>query len=274
MLSINLSVDTPPSHTHKGPTQVGWFVDEPKGSLLYAPPKRVSIRPPNKDHPKSAARCPAVLQMETRYFQVPCPFDMRIGFERDPKTNKPHLVNRLGANSPVRANKLADLIVLVNENEWRFPDRPTVQMKLPYMFISDEPCWMTQLDAFMHYRPAPLPGTIFGGRMPIHVWPRPLMWGFEWHDTTKDLILKRGEPLFYVQFETQTPDRPVVLIEAEKTPELESYIDAISGVVNYVNQTFSLFSQAEEIRPQSLLKKKDKGRDSEPTPPGCPVDHS
>ena len=31
------------------------------------------------------------------------------------------------------------------------------------------------------------------------------MWAFEWHDTTKDLILRRGEPLFTVRFEG--PDR-------------------------------------------------------------------
>lgn len=37
------------------------------------------------------------------------------------------------------------------------------------------------------------------------------MWAFEWIDTTKPLILKRGKPLFYVQFETQPQDRAVQL---------------------------------------------------------------
>lgn len=98
--------------------------------------------------------------------------------------------------------------------------------------------YITQLDAFGHYRKYPLPGTIFGGRFPIHIWPRPLMWAFEWHDTTKDLILKRGEPLFYCQFDGFDPIRTVKLIQAEKTPDLLQYMEQISGVVNYVNQTF------------------------------------
>ena len=65
--------------------------------------------------------------------------------------------------------------------------------------------YLSQLAAFAHYRPDPLPGTIFGGRFPISIWPRPLMWAFEWHEPGKDLILKRGEPLFYVQFENVEP---------------------------------------------------------------------
>lgn len=80
------------------------------------------------------------------------------------------------------------------------------------------------------------------------------MWAFEWHDTSKDLILKRGEPLFYCQFDSFVPSRTIKLIQAEKTPELMNYMDQISGVVNYVNQTFSLFADVEKVRQKKLLK--------------------
>jgi hypothetical protein len=126
-------------------------------------------------------------------------------------------------------------------------------MALPYCFIADEPVWLTQLGCFAHYRADPLPGTIFGGRFPVHIWPRPLMWAFEWHDIEKDIVLRRGEPLFYVQFEATGPDRAVQLVEAERTPELSAYLEKLSGVVNYVSQTFSLFKAAEEARPARLL---------------------
>jgi hypothetical protein len=42
--------------------------------------------------------------------------------------------------------------------------------------------------------------------------------------------------------------------ETEVTPELTEYMDMISGAVNYVNQTFSLFEAAEDRRPETLLK--------------------
>ncbi|MCR4532789.1 hypothetical protein NUV62_17870, partial [Acinetobacter venetianus] len=81
----------------------------------------------------------------------------------------------------------------------------------------------------------------------------PLMWAFEWHDTSKDLILKRGEPLFYCQFDGYDPSRTIKLIQTEKTPELMQYMDQISGVVN---QTFSLFKEVEKVRPTKLIQSK------------------
>lgn len=257
-MRISIDLDRPEDGPSSGPVTVGWFLAETKGGVLFDAPERVTQRPPNKGHAKSAARCPAVVQMESRYFVVKCPYDLHIGFSRDDK-GKPQLVNRAGAASPVRGSKLAQVLTLVAEGEWRFPDRPTVQLSLPYCFIADETVYLTQLGTFAHYRRDPLPGTIFGGRFPINIWPRPLMWAFEWHEPDRDLILRRGEPLFYVQFEAQGPDRPVQMVEAERTPDLIAYLDSLSGVVNYVNQTFALFKAAEATRPARLLRAKERG---------------
>lgn len=254
-MDFTITFDRPEEGPKSGPLTVGWFLTSDKGAVMYDPPERIIFRQTNKAHAKSASRCPAVIQLESRYFMVKCPFDLHIGFKRDEK-GKAVLVNRLGTASPVRANKLGDLLTLVNEAEWRYPDRPTVQLMLPYCFISDEMCYITQLGTFAHYRKDPLPGTIFGGRFPLNVWPRPLMWAFEWHEPEKDIILKRGEPLFYCQFEGDDPSRAVQVVEAEKTPELQAYLEKIGGVVNYVNQTFSLFKAAEAMRPAKLLKPK------------------
>ena len=254
-MQITMTYDRPEDGPGAGPVMVGWFLTEDKGALLYDPPERLMFRQTNRAHAKSAARCPAVIQLESRYFMVKCPFDLHIGFGRDDK-GKPVLINRAGVASPVRASKLNQVLTLVNEAEWRYPDRPTIQLSLPYCFIADEPVYLSQLGAFAHYRRDPLPGTIFGGRFPVSVWPRPLMWAFEWHEPERDIVLKRGEPLFYCQFEGVGPERPVQLIEAAKTPELLAYLEKISGVVNYVNQTFGLFKQAEAIRPAKLLTPK------------------
>ena len=256
-MEFNVTFERPLDGPEAGPLTVGWFLASDKGAVLYDPPERVQIRPPNRGHAKSAARCPAVVQLESRYFMVKCPFDLHIGFQRDEK-GKSVLVNRAGASSPIRSSKLNEVLTLVNEAEWRFPDRPTIQLHLPYCFVADEPVYMSQLAAFAHYRPDPMPGTIFGGRFPVSIWPRPLMWAFEWHEPAKDLVLRRGEPLFYVQFEGMDPSRAVQLVEAEKTTELTAYLEKLSGVVNYVNQTFSLFKAAEAVRPKKLLVPKAK----------------
>ncbi|UFS66167.1 hypothetical protein LO749_06290 [Paracoccus denitrificans] len=256
-MQFNITIQRDPEDPRSGPITVGWLRATDKGGVLFEPPERVSFRDTNRASAKSASRCPAVIALEARYFMIKCPFDLHIGFDRD-EQGRARLINRAGAAGAVRSGRMSDVLMLVSEAEWRYPDRPTIQMKLPYIFIADEPVYMTQLDSFAHYRRRPLPGTIFGGRFPINIWPRQLMWAFEWHETDKDLILKRGEPLFYVQLEGDGPERPLQLVEAERTPELQSYIDHVSGVVNFANQTFSLFRAAEAARPARLLVAKQR----------------
>ena len=80
-----------------------------------------------------------------------------------------------------------------------------------------------------------------------------MMWAFEWYDTSRELVLRRGEPWFYVRFETHDPSRHVRLIEADMTPDLRQYLSGLSSVTNYVNRTFSLFDTAKSRRPKVLL---------------------
>ncbi|PIB25823.1 hypothetical protein BFP76_12525 [Amylibacter kogurei] len=249
--------DTEQTPARAGTMQVGWMLTNPTSGVVFYPPERVRSPEMNKQHAKSASRCPAIINMESRYFLIRVPFDMHLRLTRD-KDGKVGLRNMASDASPVRPKFLSKHLSVTAEKEWRYKDRPTIQVSLPYLFIADEPTYMTQLDAFMHYRKSPLPGTIFGGRFPIHVWPRPLMWAFEWHDVQQDLVLKRGDPWFCVQFETTPQERPVSMIEAEETPALKEYLEHISAAVNYVNQTFSLFKQAEKSRPKVLLSPKKR----------------
>jgi len=236
----------------RGPVTVGWFLNTRKGGVIYDAPERVRSADLDRTHAKSASRCPAVINLESRYFLIRCPFDINVGFTRD-KDGKPALKNLSGTASAIRGSKLGEKLHLTSEVEWRYKGIPTLQLMLPYVFIADEPVYMSQVAPFMHYSPTPLPGTIFGGRFPINVWPRPLMWAFEWREPDKPLVVKRGDPLFYATFETMPQDRSVQVVEAELTPELDAYMEHISGAVNYVNQTFSLFEAAERARPSTLV---------------------
>jgi hypothetical protein len=112
--------------------------------------------------------------------------------------------------------------------------------------------------AFYHYANEPQPGLTLGGRFPIDVWPRKLVWAFEWFDTSKDLLINRGDPWFYVNFETRDPACRTRLIEAEMTKPLREYTNGIRSVTYYVNRTYSLFSTAKERRPKKLLSPKKR----------------
>jgi hypothetical protein len=50
----------------------------------------------------------------------------------------------------------------------------------------------------------------------------------------------------------------VRLVEAERTPELLSFIASLTDVTNFVNQSFQLFKTARERRPKTLLVEKQR----------------
>lgn len=250
-MQFHVTFDQPAESTDStDPVTVGWLLNKNESSVIFEPPRRVRTNSENRNA-KSASRCPAIIHFENRFFEISCPYDVTLEFLRD-QNGEPCVRDLLGDQSSVR--RLDEVVVLTGENEWRSPDRPILQVVLPYIFVSDEPVYLSQMPAFAHYRPDRLPGLTLGGRFPINVWPRPLMWAFEWHDTSQPLQLRRGEPLFYVQFETTPPNRAVQLVQAKRTRQLEEYIEQISGAVNYVNQTFSLFKSAEQRRPQKLVE--------------------
>ncbi len=238
--------------------EIGWLLDTDKAGFIWEAPRKLSTDFPPAKHAKSASFCPAILDHESRLYEVPCPIDLELRITIDERTKQPVLVNAAGDQATIRNKTLGQMAALVGRKEWRHPDRPVVQLATPYVFIADEPVYMTQMPAFNHVRTQPLPGVVIGGRLPIHIWPRHMMWAFEWYDPKQAIILKRGEPWFYVRFETYDPSRPVRLVEAELTPAVREYMTGASGVTNYVNRTFSLFKTAQQRRPKQLLVRKER----------------
>ncbi len=231
---------------------VGWALRHAKTGFIWEAPRPVLQKAPRAAHAKALTYCPAMLDHESRLVEVVCPIDAHIRFKRDAQ-GRPTLENVLGDASPIRSAHLGQMVKLVSEREWRHPQRPIVQIITPYLFLADEPVWITQLPPMHVYCPAPWPGILIGGRFPIDVWPRTLMWAFEWHDLTKDLVLKRGDPWFVVRFETIDPSRKTRLVSAMLTPELDAYLQGLEAVTNYIRGTFSLFDVARSRRPRKLL---------------------
>jgi hypothetical protein len=238
--------------------EVGWLLKAQQAGFIWEEPRQ--FRRADSQDPRTAKalqNCPAVVDYESRHFVVPCPIDLSIRLIRD-KEGKPALQNMDGPQSAITGQHLSKLVHLNGAGQWRHPQRPLIQISTPYYFVADEVCWMNQLPPYLTYRDPPIPGVFIGGRLPIHIWPRVMMWAFEWWDTTKPLILKRGEPWFMLRFETDDPTRPVRLVEAEWTPELNAFANGAEAVTNYVRRTFSLFKTAEKRRPEKLIKRVER----------------
>lgn len=235
---------------------VGWILDTERAGLIWEAPRKLSRPTGRTTHAKGVSVCPAVNDHEARVYEVPCPVDIALRYS--PKGEEPAVLHLSGDQSSIRTKHLNQLFTIVSRKEWRDPNRPILQFMTPYTFLADESVYINQLPPFYHYTPNQWPGLLIGGRFPIDIWPRGLVWAFEWYDTSKDLIIKRGEPWFYASFETPDPSRRIRMVEAEITPQLREYMDGIKGVTNFVSRTFSLFNVAKERRPQTLLVPKQR----------------
>ena len=263
--AASTSIDPPPAEARAQwerigggrAAEVGWLLDSSKAQFIWSAPRRVGRVESARTHAKSVDRCPAVLDYEARLWEVPCPIDARLRFARD-ASGHVGLVNVDGDAATIRDKHLRALVAMVGEKEWRHPERPIIQFITPYVFLADEPVWLTQAPPFARFTPKPWPGVVLGGRLPIHIWPRQMMWAFEWWDTAQDLVLVRGDPWFYVGFETLDPVRHVRMLESTMTPEVRGYLDGLATVANYVDQTFALFKTARERRPASLVVPKSR----------------
>ncbi len=234
---------------------VGWLIDADEAGVIWEAPQPHKPNHPKPGSSKSASLCPAVIEFDRRHHIIPVPFDLHFRLSQNSQ-GQMQVTNVLGSKGDVRTGMIDRLFVVMPQHEWRFPDKPVVQVTTPYLFLSDDPVYINQFPPYLHFRPTPLPGVQLCGRFPIDVWPRLLMWAFEWHDLNTDLILRRGEPWFYVRFETPDPGAPIRLHEALMTEPLRDYLRQIGEVSSYVNQTFSLFRTARQRRPETLLVRK------------------
>jgi len=232
--------------------EVGWLFRDDLSTIIWDKPKPVNLEHRKPTSSKSAQLCPAAIQFDRLHYVINCPVDLHLRINKT-ADGQLQLSNVDAAMSAVRPSGLKKLLLMSPQQEWRHPMRPILQMVTPFVFVSDAPVYVNQFPPFLHFNNQPRPGVQICGRFPIDVWPRVHMWALEWHDLSADLILKRGEPLFYVRFETREPSSLVRLVEAERTHELESYMKQITDVANFVNQSFQLFNTARERRPEKLL---------------------
>ncbi len=231
---------------------VGWLLDTREAGFIYEAPRPLGSKRVPARAAKALSNCPAVLDVEARYFEIPCPMDLILGLGKT-RQGRPGLLNTAGLQSAIEEKQLRQFVELLEPARWRDPRYPVLQVRTPYRFVADEPVWLEQVAAFSHPRKTLWPGLFIGRRLPIDIWPQRLSWTFEWREGDRELVLRRGEPWFYLSFETPDPDRPIRLVEAEMTPELRAHCAGLDEAGRYTDR--DLFDVARRRRPKTLLRR-------------------
>ena len=238
------------------PVEIGWYIEESQGKFVFPKPSQLFKSRGKALSNRAVQACPAINELERDYFVLTCPFDIRLRCIKNGDTYDLHVVED---GTRIDDDLITKFVFLMQPKFWRQKDTPVIQIKVPYFFLCDQPCYMTMLAPYMSRPMAKWPGLFIGGRLPISIWPRILNWAFEWTDLDQDLILRRGQDLCYLYFETTNLRSKVTLVEIEYTKELDDYRKGIASTPKFMSNTFSLFETAQERRPKQLIVKKKNG---------------
>ena len=234
--------------------QVGWLFAEDLSAVVYYPPERLEWPGP-RARPGGAADCPAIADMARHYYVVRSPVTLSLRCTHFVPGQEFYydVPSVEGADKVIGGRTLQRLLTVMPPAIWENPEYPTLQLNLPYLFVSDESVYVEQSPAMFSPVSCQWPVLLYGGRFPIDVWPRQLNFSFQWVDLQRPLLIRRGDPLFYVRFYPTDRDRKVQLVEAERTRELENFMASVRDVTAMVSRSFSLFARAAELRPARLV---------------------
>lgn len=236
------------------PNQIGWCLANVEATAAYPPPERVHLGKDPSPTKRGYLSCPAVRTAAQGYFAIRSPFSIHLRFKKNEDVAS---IIPIYPYTTVNETKLGEMIRLEPRDLWRSDDIPLLQIPSPYFFIADEPTDVEQCQPIfadttsMNWR-------IISGRFDIYGWQRPLNWAIEWDTKCGDLIVKMGEPLYYVRFYDASgkiiinPD----LIKTALTEELRARLNSTFGVTSLQRGTATLIKKASEERSGPLIQKK------------------
>lgn len=239
---------------------MGWLFSEDRASVLYYPPERLDW-PAQAAVRGGAGSCPAIGDLSRFFYVIRSPFTLSLRCTHlVPGREFRYNVVPIEGEKIIGLNGLQKALMVLPPDVWENPQWPTLQLHLPYVFVSDESVFLEQVPAFACPLSAQRPVMLYAGRFPIDIWPRHLNYSFQWLDPGRDILVRRGDPLFYLRFYPRDRERPVRLIESQRTRELDSFIAAIRDVTESASQTYALFPRAAEMRPPRLVVPKESYR--------------
>ena len=233
---------------------IGWYIEEAQGKFVFPKPMPLFKSRNSALSNRAVQSCPAVNELERDYIVLKNPFNIRLRCLKRGDSYDLHVVEQ---GTRIDDDLISHFVFLMEPKIWRNINFPVIQIKIPYFFICDEPCYMTQLAPYMSKNFLKWPGLFIAGRIPINVWPRILNWAFEWTNLDEDLTLKRGDDLCYLYFETENLRTKPNLFEIENTSKLQEYRRGIAATPKFMSNTFSLFETALERRPKKTFGEKN-----------------
>lgn len=195
--------------------------------------------------------CPAVRALVEGLYVVRAPYSLKVRFKTfdDGATFSP-----IYPFTTVAEERFRSIFRVEPPNIWRNRHTPIFQLPSPYLFVSDTPTVMAVNHPFLADT-SRLNWRLIPGQFNIHAWQRPLNWAIEWDTSVGDLIIKQGEPLYYLQF-MDLDGRAIKTPNLKKIPfdgELKRRVQSMAGVTSMRRGTAKLMKDASETRDKNFI---------------------
>jgi len=141
-------------------------------------------------------KCPAFLEYYKNTYLIRSPIDMTITYNKGQLTIYP------------QTQKFYDAYVIHRGHQIKETDPFLMSLNIQYLFIADKDCVVEQIPAMFHDISTKL--RLISGTFNIHKWFRPTDFAFEFINENEPIVIKRGDPLFYVKFKTPKDEKIVL----------------------------------------------------------------
>lgn len=210
-----------------------------------------------KSYKKWFTVCPANVQYNRNLFVIRAPLSVSLEVKELDKQKGIWDCMPLNNNWTMTPEALARYVMFEGMPDARSDlDKPILQVRTPYVFYADQPVTLQLLPVTNSiFQP---PGITICGEFDIHAWQRPVQWGFEWWDTNKPLIIKRGDPLYYIKFIVNNdPTEKVKLVRLKANDNTIKPILKANNVAHFASKTFDLFDIARKWRAPKYVTKEN-----------------
>jgi hypothetical protein len=216
---------------------------------FYAPEPVLKDIIKSRDKGAEYLKCPAFQDYYKNCFLIKSPVDLTIKVEN---------IN----GTKIITTKEYDQDFFNKNVDARLDQNSTYSMlslKFHYVFFSDEPVMLEQLEATMHKTKMSNNINLITGTYDISKWIRVVEFAVEILDDKKPIVIKRGDPLYYVRFVT---DKNVVLTRViDKDINKIAWASATTKKYmpgNTLERNYEMAKEYVEIIKSKFFKKKSK----------------
>lgn len=190
---------------------------------------------------------PHVADWHARVFVLRAPFSFRCRAELTDTAVRLHWIDNPTGLPPF------EVIAATPKDQWRAPDRPSIQWLINTLMVADEPVQAETMAPFQEASMRRWPGVILPGTLDIQRWTRPFQWVFEWQDLDRELDIRAGEPLQYVRLQAADPQATFELVPLPQSHELQLAMVRCAKIAQFKRNALSHIDEAFERRPPRLV---------------------